>query len=128
MTTMPIYGSTHICRVVLPGGEKMPFRCIINSIVVLFFFVGVLHLVMVRNLSFSGTLFFLFSLKNHMWVFFIVDILTLVLILLIFYFCSWLFCKSFIYFKFYHSISDCHVLLFFLIWSLFFLFFLGFFL
>jgi len=36
-----------------------------------------------------------------------------------FYFCSWLFCKSFVCFQFHHSISICHILFFFQFGSFF---------
>jgi hypothetical protein len=51
----------------------------------------------------------------------VLDISTLILILLIFNFCSWLFYKKIICFQFHPSMSICYVL-FFPIWSLLFWF------
>jgi hypothetical protein len=56
--------------------------------------------------------FFSFLLKNYSLVFFIIGISTLVLILLIFYFCFWSFCKKIIFFQFHHSILIFHALFF----------------
>jgi hypothetical protein len=82
------------------------------------------------GLSFFFPLFFSFSsLKNNRLVHFFIGISTSVLILSIFNFSSLPFSKSFIYFQFYSSIPNWHIL-FFSIWSLFFwflIFFLGFF-
>jgi len=62
----------------------------------------------------SGHLFFFFfsllSPKNYSLTLFVVGILTSVLVLLIFIFCSWLFYKSFIYFQFHPSVSICSIL------------------
>jgi hypothetical protein len=70
--------------------------------------------------SLSYFLFFSsFSLKNYNLTLFIVGILILVLIYFISNFCSWPFCRSFICFKFRHSIS-IYQILYFSIWSLFF--------
>jgi len=59
-------------------------------------------LVLVVRFVASGHLFFfvfsLLSPKNYSLTLFVVGILTSVLVLLIFNFCSWLFYRSFIYF------------------------------
>ena len=53
-----------------------------------------------------------FILKNYNLILYIVGVSISVLILLIFNFCSWHFCRSFIYFQLHPSISICHILCF----------------
>jgi hypothetical protein len=68
-----------------------------------------------------------FILKNYNLILYIVGISISVLILLIFNFCSWHFCRSFIYFQLHPSISICHILCFTISSFFFFVFLLNWF-
>jgi hypothetical protein len=91
---------------------------------------GVMHVGFEGPISHQWIFFFIFfsSPENYDFDFFLVDISTSEFIHLIFNFCSWPlpFCRSFIYFQFNHSIS-IYQILYFSIWSLFFLFLFFFF-